>query len=206
MSRTVGAADKKKREPQVRALNRAEIIDMMRQGCTNYEIADRIGVTAEMVGIEWRIILQERTHDFDDNVKELRALRREQYQYIYKESVEAWKKSKEVAEEEYVETTEGDRGSKTTEGKRYKAQSGNPAHLKTACMALEALREIEGLNPAKEIRGTLFMANWGEILSSMPKDGAPSNEVTALIEQALKGEIETPKQVEEIKDEPTQSS
>ena len=91
-----------------------------------------------------------------------------QYRLIYQQAYQAWQLSMEDATEETV----GPDGEVTS---KRKGQSGNPALLKQAQDAMRAIREIVGLDAAKE-------------LNVAGKDGGPiqfSNVVVKIPDEAL---------------------
>lgn len=81
-----------------------------------------------------------------ENVDKWKKEVADQYRYLYQQSLAAWELSLEDAEEVTFEKTQSGESLEPIEKKKIKGQSGNPAHIRNAQDALEAIRKLLGLD------------------------------------------------------------
>lgn len=114
-----------------------------------------IEVTQQTVSLDLKALDQLWRNSAIENTDKWKREMIKQHRFLYQQSLAAWDRSLEDAEEM---TT----GGKDGPSEKIKGQSGNPAHLKNAHDNLEAIRKLLGLDAPKvqEITG---------------KDGAPVN-------------------------------
>lgn len=156
-------------------------------------IADRlrddygINVTQQTVSNDFkalnRLWRQSGLNNTDAYLKEMER----QYRQIFQQSMIAWEQSledKEIINQEGIKSGMDDNGSGMDGSRRVKiqkkteGQSGNPAHLRNAMSALEAIREMYGLDQPEQIEHKIDDASL--------TDEDRANRIFAILDRARK--------------------
>jgi hypothetical protein len=128
------------------------IIDLATRGIRQADIATAVGITRQGVTKALKRISEAALRELTADVRHLKALQTRRLEFLYRESVAAWERSKGPAEQTSVATggKEGDRTTTTTRG-----QCGDPRHLEAARAALGDIGKLWGLNaqPGDEVGG-----------------------------------------------------
>lgn len=144
------------RSESQRERDRNRITELYLQGWTQQQIADELGISRQTVNADVKVLLSQWKKRRDHIQDEFAS----KYDYIYRESIVAWKRSLDDAEVLVAETVTDSEGknekgskSKTSREKsslRKEGQSGNPALLAQAQAALKAIREMFGVDAAQK--------------------------------------------------------
>lgn len=95
-----------------------------------------------------------------------------EYEFIYGEALTAWHKSledKQITTVENIEAEGGNASSRVKASERIEGQSGNPALLAQAQLALKSIRELYGLDMPQKLDASLNIG--GKLVILPTQDG-----------------------------------
>jgi hypothetical protein len=173
------------RHPSVVAEHRTEIMQLIRRGWTQTEIATKFGIAQETVSKDYRMILKEWREQRVELAADEIETKLAEYREIRSEAWAAWERSKLDAEKETHVT--GDSFSTTTRTKEGRTPANE--YLRTVLNCLQAERELLGLDVVKEVhvKGQYLTAqvNWSDLAQHVPDHGP----VPDLIEQSVRAAL-----------------
>lgn len=149
-------------------------------------IAEKFKVSPAQISCDWKIIVKQLREEATGEIKELIALKLEEYAEVKREMWEAWEKSKANQEERVEEDIANNRGGQTKTSVKERGSCGDPKFIAIIMECLKQESNLQALNPAKEIRGSLTTSiNWDVLAQGIPLDGPVPDEVEAEIRKAL---------------------
>lgn len=146
-----------------RAARRALIAQLDAAGCTQEEIAERVGCSQSTVSRELAAIVAKLDEAAALSKAKGRGREVARFDYIYRESMRGWERSREPFERVEKETRDAQpkkaKGGLTEVGTELrraklttqKRRDGNPRFLDTALRALSARCDLLGLYPPKDL-------------------------------------------------------
>jgi hypothetical protein len=175
------------RSQKEREAHRLELPKLMRRGWTQTMIAEKFGVSSQQIACDWKIVVKDLNREATAEVREHVALKLQEYAEVKREMWEAWEKSKQNQEERLEEDVSSERGGHTKTALKEKGSCGDAKYMNIILECLKAERELQGLNPAKEIKGniTTTSINWEVIAQGIPVDGPVPDEIEAEIRKQL---------------------
>jgi hypothetical protein len=161
------------------------MVNCLRQGWTQDQIALHLGITQQQVSLDFKLVQkqwkEQRLAGMDDYVD----LKLAEYAEVKKEAWAAWERSKADAEKRRVRDSDSG-GFEETETS---GQCGNPAYLQTVLSAIHAERALLGLDAPKEtrVKGEVLTQtiDWAVLAWGVPTDGIVPDEVDAEIQKVL---------------------
>lgn len=128
------------------------IVDLATRGYRQAAIADAVGLSRQSIAKALKRISEAALRELTADVRHAKVLQTRRLEFIYREAVAAWERSKQPAEQTTVSTGGAD-GERTTT--QIRGQSGDPRHLEAARAALGDIAKVWGLNsqPGEEVGG-----------------------------------------------------
>ena len=151
------------------------VAELLLKGLTQPEISRQTGISLRTTN---RYIQENKRRWLEQNQEdtgELVALVHARQENIFREAMAAWERSQQNKEIRTVEKGSGDKG-KDKATLRTEGQDGDMACLNTALKALEAIRELHGLDAPKktEITGALGILNVFEEIVTVRNEQNPT--------------------------------
>jgi hypothetical protein len=159
-----------KRSKEKRLLDRAEMVHLLREGCSKGAIAAKLGVHATQISYDWKIVVKELAGSRDRDLDELIAIKLEEYGHLKREAWAAWHQSKVEVKPLCVPD---EKTGKPTIKYVETFCPPNPAFLGKVLECLNAERVLLAINPPKEVsvKGAMSSVNWDLLASGLPPDG-----------------------------------
>jgi hypothetical protein len=169
-----------------RQLDNMEMINLIRRGWTQQMIAEKFDVSQSVISYSWKTIVKQK---MKAELDELVQAKLEEYGELKREAWAAWERSKLDQESSKCEETVfsgAATGPSSTERRstEKRGQTGNASYLKIIKECLDAERELQALNPAKEIHGSMTVLDWTAIMKDAVTNGIPET-IEHKIEQAV---------------------
>ncbi len=189
----------KRSNPQ-RQLDRIEMVKLMRRGWTQVQIAEKMGLSVTTITHDWKVVIREVAETRNKCVEELVAMKLEEYAEIKREAWKQWEESKKDYQRRVLETyTKADGTMTMKESETLQGQCGDSSYLSIILQCVNAERELLGINPVKEIKGSMTTTlNWDVLLRGLPPGPVP-DVIEAEIEKVVREGIGyTPTQTVQI--------
>jgi hypothetical protein len=176
-----------KRTKEARLDDMVKMTSMLRRGVPRYAIAQQLGVSAQQISYDWKVVVRQYHKDMNADIEELIGEKLLQYAEIKKEAWEAWEKSKLDAEEETTEEFTSAKYSNTKTISKKSGRCGDPNFLKIICQCMKEECELQCLYPAKEIKGTVTsnVINWDALVANIPDEGEIPDRIEQVIREAM---------------------
>lgn len=130
----------------------AAILDLAMRGASHAEIGRAVGYSRQGVGKALARLSEAALRELTADVRHQKVMQTKRLEFLYREAVAAWERSKAPAEQKTV-AKGGDDGERVTT--QTKGQCGDPRHLEAARAALGDIAKVWGLNsqPGEETGG-----------------------------------------------------
>jgi hypothetical protein len=175
--------------PVEESVCRNKIIQLMKRGFGEEEIAGELGLEVKQVVVQYKIAIKEMAETRSQVTEEVLTLKLKEYQEVKKEAWLAWEKSKNPIEKEAYETITSEYGTKEI-AKRFK-EGRLPAseYLNVILQCLKAERELLGINPVRKIEGSMTVAgvvfDWNRFMDELDDIGDLEREAEDKIYEGL---------------------
>lgn len=168
-------------------LDRAEMVNLMRRGWTQGQIAEHLGLSEQQVSADWRAVLKQLSQQQSEDVKAEVAIKCEEYGLLKREAWAAWEASKRDSVKKAHKSTTNNFGEQTTQETEVKEGRGDPRYLKIVCDVLKDERELKGLDAPKElnVNGTLTWDVFSGILQQQQPPEDQIDEIEGAVMRAL---------------------
>lgn len=191
-----------KRSAEKREIDLAEIARLLRRGYSHREIAVKLKLSAQQVGIDVKTLMERCREESLNDIVAHRERILSEYREVKKEAWEAWEKSKNDRYKRTEETStsairSGGRIIETTE-------EGLPSseHLRTVMSCLTAERDILGVDAPKQVEARVETINWDIIAGEIDlKTDTVEDRMRRVLGLPVKQEGDTGKNILECREE-----
>jgi hypothetical protein len=197
------------RTPMQKEIDRTELARLLRRGYSLAEAAKQLGLNAGIVERDWIRMLKDLRNRRANDAQEKVDVILEEYAEIKKEAWDAWDKSKKPFQKVMKE--------QTTSGKKHLSvdsdgdeivdknnpdtmervqttvewQCGDPRFLQVVANCLEAERELQGLNPPKQVGVRAAIISWDDIQQGLDMTGDVQDVIEGkIVEAATRAMVE----------------
>lgn len=181
-----------KRTDVQRELDRAEMMKMLARGATRRQVAEKLGVSVEQVGHDYRIVMRELAGEVAEDVQVIRQVKLEELAEMKREAWQAWEKSKEQKVRVTRSTFENERGIREQVTEQRDGSCGDPRFLAVLDRVITAERELLGLNPPKEVKAEVSGTVAHGIDWEAVADAASSRKALTEVEDRIRAALGPP--------------